>query len=113
MGSVDDALAAMPGPARTALQRVIDCARAGAPDAVDGVSYGMPALKIHGKPLIGVTASAKHLSVFPFSADVVAAVAPRLDGFSVSKGTIRFTADHPIPTEVLAEIVRLRLAEIT
>ena len=113
MGSVDDALAAMPAPARDALRRVIGIARAEAPDAVDGVSYGMPALKVHGKPLIGVTASAKHLSVFPFSSEVVAAVASRLDGFSVSKGTIRFGPDHPIPDEVLAEIVRLRLAEIT
>ena len=113
MGSVDDALAAMPGPARDALQRVIEVARAGAPDAVDGVSYGMPALKVQGKPLIGVTASAKHLSVFPFSSEVVAAVAPRLSGFSLSKGTIRFAADHPIPTDVLEEIVRLRRLEIT
>lgn len=103
----------MPGPDRDALQRVINIARAAAPDAVDGVSYGMPALKVHGKPLIGVTASAKHLSVFPFSSGVVEAVAPRLDGFSLSKGTIRFTVGHPIPADVLAEIVRLRLLEIT
>ncbi|MET1063992.1 MAG: DUF1801 domain-containing protein [Arthrobacter sp.] len=113
MGSVDDALAAMPEPARGALQRVIGIARQGAPDAVDGVSYGMPALKVHDKPLIGVTASAKHLSVFPFSAEVVAAVAPRLEGFSLAKGTIRFTPDRPLPADVVAEIVRLRLLEIT
>jgi uncharacterized protein YdhG (YjbR/CyaY superfamily) len=81
--------------------------------SVDGVSYGMPALKVHGKPLIGVTASAKHFSVFPFSSEVVAAVASRLDGFFVSKGTIRFAPDRAIPGEVLAEIVRLRLLEIT
>ncbi|HSN35904.1 MAG TPA: DUF1801 domain-containing protein [Arthrobacter sp.] len=112
MGSVDDALAALPGPAREALQRVIAVARAAAPDAVDGVSYGMPALKVRGQPLIGVTASAKHLSVFPFSAEVVQAVAHRLEGFSVSKGTIRFTADHPVPPGIVAEIVRLRLLEI-
>ena len=113
MGSVDDALAALPEPDRAALQRVIAVARAEAPDAVDGVSYGMPALKVQDKPLIGVTASGRHFSVFPFSARVVDAVAPRLEGFSVSKGTIRFTVDHPVPTEILTEIVRLRLREIT
>ena len=112
MGSVEDTLAALPEPARDALKAVITVARAAAPDAVDGVSYGMPALKVRGKPLIGVTASAKHLSVFPFSAEVVLSVAHRLEGFRVSKGTIRFTADHPVPPEIIAEIVRLRLLEI-
>ncbi|MEQ7736098.1 iron chaperone, partial [Escherichia coli] len=64
------------------------------------------------KPLVGVVAAAKHLSVFPFSPAVVEAVAGRLDGYSLSKGTIRFTADHPLPDDVVEEIVRLRHAEI-
>jgi uncharacterized protein YdhG (YjbR/CyaY superfamily) len=112
MGSIDDSLASLPQPDRGCLQRVIDIARAVVPEAVDGVSYGMPALKFEGKPLLGVAAAAKHLSIFPFSPDVVDAVADRLDGFSLSKGTIRFTPDHPVPDDVLEEIVRLRRAEI-
>lgn len=73
-------------------------ARAIVPDAVDGVSYGIPVLKVGGSPLIGVTASAKHLSVFPFSPAVIDTVRTKLDGFSLSKGTIRFTPDHPSRT---------------
>src|SRR5450759_5583130 len=67
MESIDDALAGLPQPEHDALQRVIDIARRVAPHAVDGVSYGVPALKVAGKPLIGVSASAHHLSIFPFS----------------------------------------------
>ena len=44
----------------------------------------MPALQVDGHPLIGVVAAAKHLSVFPFSADVVAAVAADLPGHALS-----------------------------
>lgn len=76
------------------------------------MSYGMPALKLDGRPLIGVAAAAKHLSIFPFSPAVIDAVAARLEGFSLSKGTIRFTPDHPVPDDVLEEVVRLRRAEI-
>lgn len=72
----------------------------------------MAALKLDGKPLIGVVAAARHLSVFPFSPAVIDAVAGRLEGFSLSKGTIRFTPDHPLPDEIVEEIVRLRRAEI-
>jgi uncharacterized protein YdhG (YjbR/CyaY superfamily) len=112
MGSVDDAIAEAPEPARSALQHVVDVARAVAPDAVDGVSYGMPALKVSGKALIGVVAAAKHLSVFPFSPSAIDAVREDLAGWSLSKGTIRFTPDHPLPDDVVERLVRARLAEI-
>jgi uncharacterized protein YdhG (YjbR/CyaY superfamily) len=112
MGVVDDALADLPEADRSCLRHVIDIARQLLPEATEGMSYGMPALRLDGKPLIGVAAAAKHLSVFPFSPGVVDAVAARLDGYSLSKGTIRFTARHPIPDDVVEDIVRLRQAEI-
>ena len=112
MGAVDDSLAAMSEQDRACLQRVVGIARDIAPDAEEGMSYGMPALKLDGKPLIGVVAAAKHLSIFPFSPAVVDAVSPQLEGYSLSKGTVRFTPDHPVPDDVVAEMVRLRQAEI-
>lgn len=113
MGSVDDALAALPSPGREALQHVIDVARALAPEAVDGVSYGVPALKVTGRPLIGVAASAEHLSIFPFSPEALDTVRPDLDDYSTSKGTLRFTPDRPVPDDVIERLVRSRLAEIS
>jgi len=40
-------------------------------------------------------------------------VRTELDGFSVLKGTIRFTAERPIPEAVIERLVEARLAEIT
>ena len=112
MGAVDEALAAAGEPDRGCLQHVVEIARSVAPDATEGMSYGMPALKIDGKPLLAAVAAATHLSIFPFSSAVVEAVAGRLEGYSLSKGTIRFSASRPVPDDVIADIVRLRLAEI-
>lgn len=112
MGTIGDYLAALPAEQREALQRVVDVAARAAPDADEGTSYGMPALRLGGHPLIGIKASAKHLSVFPFSPAVVDAVAGELDGFSLSKGTIRFEPGHPLPDQVVERLVRLRRAEL-
>jgi uncharacterized protein YdhG (YjbR/CyaY superfamily) len=112
VGVIDDAMAELPEADRECLQHVIDIARQLVPEATEGMSYGMPALKLDGKPLLGVVAAAKHLSVFPFSPEVVEAVAGKLAGFSLSKGTIRFTAEHPLPDDVVEDVVRLRQAEI-
>jgi ribosomal protein L9 len=40
----------------------------------EGASYGMAALKYRQKPLLGFRAAQQHLSIFPFSSDVVEAV---------------------------------------
>ena len=112
MGTVTDYLAEVPAEQRPTLQHVVDVARRVAPDAEEGMSYGMPALRYRNKPLIGVVAAAKHLSVFPFSPAVVEAVAPDLAGYSLSKGTIRFSVERPLPDDVVERIVTLRLAEI-
>ncbi|MHA7140211.1 iron chaperone [Arthrobacter sp. CAL618] len=113
MDSLDEAVAALGQPERECLERLIAVARAAAPDAVAGVSYGIPVLKVGGKPLIGVTASARHLAVHPFSPAVVDQVRGRLGDYSLSTGTIRFTPEHPLPATVVVEIVRARRAEIT
>jgi hypothetical protein len=43
MSSIEDALLSVSQPGRDSLLRIVDIARRVAPDAEDGVSYGMPA----------------------------------------------------------------------
>ncbi|GAA1809650.1 hypothetical protein GCM10009795_063800 [Nocardioides hankookensis] len=83
-----------------------------APDAEEGTSYGMPAWKCAGKPLLGLNRAKAHIGVYPFSSTIVTAVSDRLDGFTLTKGGVQCTPDHPVPDEVLVEMVRLRRAEI-
>ena len=83
-----------------------------APEAEEGVSYGMPAFLYAGRPLLGFRAAKRHLSVFPFSPAAIEAVKDRLAGFDLSKGTIRFSPDSPLPEDVLADVVRARKEEI-
>lgn len=110
---MDEYLAQLAAPERDALGLVRAAVGAAAPGAEEGESYGMPAFRYAGKPLLGFTASKAHLSVHPFSPDVVDAVRGRLDGFSVSKGTIRFSASQPLPDGVIEELVTLRMREIS
>jgi uncharacterized protein YdhG (YjbR/CyaY superfamily) len=112
MGTVSDYLASLDPTPRDALDRVISRARALVPDVEEGTSYGMPTLLHRGKPLVAAMSAAKHLALYPFSAAVVAAVAPHLEGFSLSKGTIRFSVDQPLPDEVLDQVITLRRDQI-
>jgi uncharacterized protein YdhG (YjbR/CyaY superfamily) len=110
---IDDYLATLPAAERAAYERVCRIVREVVPDAEEATYYGMPSFKHKGKGLLAIRAAKTHLSVFPFGASPVNAVRDRLDGFSLSKGTIRFTPEHPLPDDVVADLVRARLAEIS
>jgi uncharacterized protein YdhG (YjbR/CyaY superfamily) len=109
---MDDYLDGLPPEQKTALARVRAVVAEVEPEAEEGQSYGMPAFLYEGRPLLGFRAAKKHLSVFPFSPAAVEAVEERLEGFDLSKGTIRFTPDRPVPEDVLADLVRARKGEI-
>jgi uncharacterized protein YdhG (YjbR/CyaY superfamily) len=95
-----------------AVEHVRALAREVVPEAVDGTGYGMPALRYRDRPLLSVMPARHHIGLYPFSPAVVDAVAGELDGYSFAKGTIRFTATHPLPDDLVRRIVRLRREEI-
>ena len=110
---MDDYLGDLPEAQKAALQRVRTIVGDLAPDAEEGTSYGVPAFIYSGRPLLGFGAAKKHLSIFPFSPAAIEAAKDRLEGFDVAKGTIRFSPDNPVPDDVLADVVRARMQEIT
>ena len=112
MGAVDEYFATLDDDARRAYERIRDLAVAEVPAAEQGISYGMAALLYRGKPLLGFRAARDHLSVFPFSPAAVEAVAAHLPSEAVAKGTVRFTADRPLPESVVLGLVRSRFAQI-
>ncbi|MEI2733187.1 MAG: DUF1801 domain-containing protein [Dermatophilaceae bacterium] len=112
MGTVEDYLATVEPSRRAALARVVDRARALIPEVTEGTSYAMPALMYRDKPLLAAISAKDHLAIYPFSGSVISAVAADLAGFALSKGTIRFQVDAPVPDDVLARIVLARRAEI-
>jgi uncharacterized protein YdhG (YjbR/CyaY superfamily) len=109
---MDDYLQELPTEQGAALARVRALVEQVVPEAEEGRSYGMPAYLYGGRPLLGFRAAKQHLSVFPFSPEAVDAVRDRLGGFDISKGTVRFSPDDPLPEDVLADMIRARKREL-
>ena len=112
MSSFDEYLDGVPEPQRAELERIRAFVRSAVPDAEEAVSYGMPAFKYKKRPLLGFKASKNHLSIFPFSPEAIDAARGRLAGFELSKGTVRFTPEKPVPEDALEQLVRHRVLEI-
>ncbi|OJV82914.1 MAG: hypothetical protein BGO37_13120 [Cellulomonas sp. 73-92] len=112
MGEVTDYVGSLDGAERAAVARVIERARRLVPDAQEGRSYGMPALRHRGRPLVAVVATRSHLALYPFSSAVIDALSGELAAFSPSKGTIRFQPTTPLPDDLVDRIVLARRDEI-
>ena len=109
---VDGYLAALPAAKRGALQKVRAAIRAAAPGAEEGFSYGLPAFRLDGRPLVCYGASTNHCSFFPMSPAVIRAHAEDLKKYETSKGTIRFPPDKPLPAALVRKLVKARIAEL-
>jgi uncharacterized protein YdhG (YjbR/CyaY superfamily) len=110
--SVEDYLAGLPEESRAALERLRQAIRAAVPEATEGIAYQMPAFRAHGHWLVGYAAFRDHCSFFPMSTRVMEAFAAGLEPYSTSKGTIRFSTDHPLPAALVKKMVRARVEQV-
>jgi len=109
---IDERLAALPAAQRAALEALRATIAATAPEAEETISYSMPAFRYHGRALVSYDGFKTHCSFFPMGSAEIEAYRSELVDFATSKGTLRFTPDHPIPADLVARIVRDRMARI-
>lgn len=108
---VDAYLAKVEPAKRAALETLRRQLHAAAPGAEETMSYGIPHLHRDGMALVAFATAKNHCGFYPCSSTTVEAFKADLTAFETSKGTIRFTPDHPIPEPLLRRLVEARLAE--
>jgi uncharacterized protein YdhG (YjbR/CyaY superfamily) len=110
--TVDDYIAAAPKDKRAVLTKLRKTIKAAAPKATESVSYGIVGFKHRGKYLVYLGYWTDHLSLYGFGSDFISAHAAELKAYDVDKGTLRFTAEKPLPDRLVTRIVKSRIAEI-
>ena len=94
---------------RTALEKLRKQIRAAAPKAEECISYQLPTFKQNGG-LVYFGNAAKHCAFYPGS-KAIETHKDELKDYSLSKGTIRFQPNKPLPAALVTTIVKERLAE--
>ena len=109
--SVDEYLSWVPADHRPALDALRATLRTVAPRAEEVISYGMPAYRLDGRFFCSYSDFKDHVSLFPATAHVRERLGDEVEPYFHGKGTFRFSADRPIPSDLVARIVKLLLEE--
>jgi uncharacterized protein YdhG (YjbR/CyaY superfamily) len=109
--SIQEYLARVPEPGRSTLTKVRAVIRSVVPaETTEVISYGIPTFK-YKRGLVAFAAFRDHCSFFPLGSSVLDAFKEELKGFRVSKGTLHFPLDRPLPTALVKKIVKARIAQ--
>lgn len=107
--TIDEYIAGFPQDVQKILQELRAVIKAAAPQAQEKISYQMPAFYFHGN-LVYFAAYKSHIGFYPTSSGI-AHFKEELSGYEISKGTVRFPLDSPLPTELIQRIVAFRVQE--
>jgi uncharacterized protein YdhG (YjbR/CyaY superfamily) len=109
---VDEYLRGVEEPGRSMLQTLRRTILEIVPDAEEVISYRVPAFRVGGETVAGFAAFKNHLSYLPFSGSVLSQLADELDGYAMTKSSLHFPVDRPLPKALVKKLIKARLAQV-
>jgi uncharacterized protein YdhG (YjbR/CyaY superfamily) len=109
--SVEAYLAGLTDDRRARLEDLRRTVKAAAPEAVEVISYNMPAYQLGKRFVLSFSAFKQWDSLFPAS-DVVLAEIEQARPYVHERSTFRFPVKDPLPLDLIKRIVEVRMDEV-
>ncbi len=108
--NVDEYIATFPDEIQVILQQVRTTIKTNAPNAKEAISYGMPAYKLNGYPLVYFAGYKGHVGFYatPTGHEEIA---NELSKYKQGKGSVQFPIDEQMPLDLIRRIVKFRVQE--
>ena len=106
---MDEYISRFPAEVQAILEQMRATIREAAPEAEETISYQMPTFRLKGN-LVHFAAYQKHIGFYPTPSGIER-FRKELSAYEVSKGTVRFPLDQPIPYDLIGRIATFRVQE--
>ncbi|KGO94890.1 iron chaperone [Flavobacterium subsaxonicum] len=110
MNPIDNYIATFPATTQKLLQQMRETILNAAPNAQESISYGMPAYKLNGKPLVYFAGYKNHIGFYATPTGHKAFEA-ELSNYKQGKGSVQFPVTEPLPVDLIKRIVVFRAKE--
>jgi uncharacterized protein YdhG (YjbR/CyaY superfamily) len=105
---IDEYIAGFPKGTQNNLERIRATVKKAAPKAEESISYGMPAFKTNGKPLVYFAAFKNHIGFYATPTGH-SEFEKELSKYKKGKGSVQFPLDKPMPFNLITKIVKFRV----
>ena len=110
-GTVEEYLEGFDGEARERLDAMRATIREAAPEAVEGMAYGLLGYKLDGKPLVYFGGFPRHTGFYA-TPNGHEAFAEDFAPYKQGKGSVQFPHDQALPLGLVRRVVEFRIANI-
>jgi uncharacterized protein YdhG (YjbR/CyaY superfamily) len=107
--TIDEYIAQFPEDVQQILVKIRRVIKESVPEAVEKISYQMPAFYLHGN-LVWFGAHQHHIGFYPTPSGIDA-FKEELSAYKMTKGAVQFPLDRPMPYELISKMVKFRVAE--
>lgn len=107
--TIDEYIRIFPPEIQNILQKIRETIREIVPEAEEAIHYGIPTFRLHGN-LVHFAAYRNHIGFYP-GPSAIDAFRRELSTYKLSKGTIQFPIDEPLPFDLVKKIVQYRVKE--
>ena len=107
--NIDEYIAGFPETTRDILLKVRATIRNSVPEAEEAISYGIPTFKLKGN-LVHFAGYKNHIGFYPGAAGIET-FKEELSEYKLSRGTVQFPIDKPIPFDLITKIVDFRVKQ--
>lgn len=108
--SFEEYILQFPSETQEILNQLRELIKTAAPDAIESISYGMPAYKTFKKPLVYFAGYDKHIGLYATPSGH-SEFEKELSTYKQGKGSVQFPLDQPIPYDLIKRIVEFRVKE--
>jgi uncharacterized protein YdhG (YjbR/CyaY superfamily) len=108
--TIDGYIASFPKNVQDILEELRRIIKESTPESVETISYGIPTFDLNGKHLVHFAAYRSHIGFYPTSSGITH-FKKELSRYELSRGTVRFPINEPIPFELVRKIVKYRVKE--
>jgi uncharacterized protein YdhG (YjbR/CyaY superfamily) len=107
MNTIDEYIAQFEPEIQEILQAIRKLIHEVAPDAIESISYQMPAFSLNKKPLAYFAVFKRHIGFYPAPIGIDE-FKQELSIYKQGKGSVQFPLNKPIPFDLIEKIARFR-----
>ena len=108
--NVEEYIQSFPQDVQEILQKIRTIIKENVPEVSEQVSYGMPAYKLYGKPLVYFGAYKYHIGFYATPSGH-AEFSKELSLYKQGKGSVQFPFHEAIPFDLISRMVKFRAIE--